>query len=64
MPTPGPTPVPAAFIEAGLAVAGIAIAPEWKPQIAAIFAVVLDHMDRVESFALPDEAEAAAVFEA
>ena len=53
-----------AIIEAGAKAMGISLDPAWIPTIRANLRVTLAHGATVGSFALPDEAESAPVFEA
>jgi hypothetical protein len=52
------------LIDASAAALGIAIAPEWKPGIAANLAAALSAAAMQAEFDLPDEAEPAPTFEA
>ena len=53
-----------AYIAAAARALGIPLEPAWLPQVRTNLEVTLTHAARVEAFALPDEAEAAAVFRA
>ncbi len=53
-----------ALIDAGTAVLGIAVAPEWREQIRLHLAISLRHAAAVEAFPLPDETDPAPVFQA
>jgi hypothetical protein len=53
-----------AFIAAGTRLLGLRIRPEWRDAIRLHLAVSLDHAKTVAEFALPDDAEPAAVFSA
>ncbi len=52
------------YIAAAAAMLGLTIEPEWLPQVRAALAGTNAAAQLVEAFALDDEAEPAAVFEA
>lgn len=53
-----------ALIDAGSAVLGIAVAPEWREQIRLHLAISLRHAAAVGAFPLPDETDPAPMFQA
>jgi hypothetical protein len=53
-----------AFMDASAAVAGIAIAPEWRAAVRANLVMTFRIANLVDAFKLPDEAEPASVFTA
>ena len=53
-----------AFMDASAVVLGLTIAPEWRDGVRANLAVTFRMAAMLEDFALPDEAEPAAVFSA
>jgi len=53
-----------ALIDAGTALLGIAVAPEWREQIRLHLEISLRHAARVAAFPLPDETDPAPVFRA
>lgn len=53
-----------ALIDAGTAVLGIAVAPEWRKQVRLHLAISLRHAAAVGAFPLPDETDPAPVFQA
>lgn len=53
-----------AYVEAALTVNAIPVAPEWLAQIRFNLVIGLRHARAVDAFALPDEAEPAAIFSA
>jgi hypothetical protein len=53
-----------AYMDASAAVMGLPIAPEWRDAVRANLAVTFRMGHLVDGFALPDEAEPAAVFTA
>jgi hypothetical protein len=53
-----------AYIDAGTALLGIPVRPEWRPTIRQHLAVSLDIARLVLDFPLPDEADPAPVFSA
>jgi Protein of unknown function (DUF4089) len=53
-----------AFIEAGTKLLDLPLDPAWMPAIRANLRVCLGHAASVSAFALPDEAEPAAIFRA
>jgi hypothetical protein len=55
---------PEAYLQAGLGLLDLTIEPAWEPAIVANLEVLQAAAELVASFALPDEAEAAPVFEA
>jgi hypothetical protein len=52
------------FISAGAAALGLTIDQAWMPEVRRQLRVTLAHGAKVASFALPDDAEPAPVFEA
>jgi hypothetical protein len=67
MATPPPSPTVsdeavAAHVEAALALAGIAMAPEWRDSVLANFKTITAAAEFVMAFPLDDEAEPAPVF--
>ena len=52
------------FIAAGAAALGLAIDQAWMPEVRRQLQITLAHGAKVASFALPDDAEPAPVFEA
>ncbi len=52
------------FISAGAAALGLTIDQAWMPEVRRQLQVTLAHGAKVASFALPDDAEPAPVFEA
>ncbi|RVU15787.1 DUF4089 domain-containing protein [Methylobacterium oryzihabitans] len=62
-----PSPDPAAlgaYVDAAAPLLGLAIAPDWHEGVVAHLSAILAAGARFDGFALPDEAEAAPVFEA
>ncbi len=55
---------PETYAPAAAALLGLPLDPGWMPAIVANLRVLRDAADRVGTFPLPDEAEAAAVFTA
>jgi hypothetical protein len=53
-----------AWIDAGTAVLGIAVRPEWRAAVRLHLGITIDHANNVLAFAMPDEADPAPVFRA
>jgi len=53
-----------ALIDAGTALLGITVAPEWREQIRLHLEIPLRHAAQVAAFPLPDETDPAPVFRA
>lgn len=56
--------VPAAYVAAAAALLGLPLDPAWAASVGDNLAVLRAAAERVAAFPLPDEAEAAPVFEA
>ena len=52
------------WIDAGTALLGIAVQPEWRAAIRLHLGITLGHANTVLAFRLPDEADPAPVFHA
>ena len=55
---------PATYVAAAAALLGLPLDPAWAASVVDNFTVLKAAADRVAAFSLPDEAEAAPVFEA
>jgi hypothetical protein len=53
-----------AWIDAGTALLGIPIQPEWRAAIRLHLTITFGHTDTVQAFELPDDADPAPVFRA